>query len=203
MASKVYVKNPNGTTYVYENISYWDKATKTSKQKRRILGHIDPDTGKVVPNRKKGDAAKKRSEEQSKEAHKCEVQTVGVTKMLDKAVSDIGLQKVLSAAFPNDWEEILTCAYYLVSEGGALCHADKWKDSNKVPYSHCLSSQRISELLERITPTLQQSFFKKWIAANKQDEYYAMDVTSVSSYSEFIEFVRWGVTIVTARLFHR
>lgn len=28
MASYVYVKNPNGTTYVYQNESYWDKAEK-------------------------------------------------------------------------------------------------------------------------------------------------------------------------------
>ena len=28
MASYVYVKNPNGTTYVYENESYWDKRSK-------------------------------------------------------------------------------------------------------------------------------------------------------------------------------
>ena len=40
MSSLVYLKNPNGTTYVYENISYWDKETKTSKQKRKSIGHI-------------------------------------------------------------------------------------------------------------------------------------------------------------------
>lgn len=28
MASYVYVKTPNGTTYVYENESYWDKAAQ-------------------------------------------------------------------------------------------------------------------------------------------------------------------------------
>lgn len=28
MSSYVYVKNPNGKTYVYENTTYWDKETK-------------------------------------------------------------------------------------------------------------------------------------------------------------------------------
>ena len=59
-------------------------------------------------------------------------------------------------------------------------------------FTESLASQRISELLTRITPTTQQEFFGKWAASNKQDEYYAMDITSVSSYSDFIEFVRWG-----------
>ncbi len=61
MSSLIYLKNSNGTTYVYENISYRDKETKTSKQKRKSIGHIDPASGKIVPNRKKGDSAKNRS----------------------------------------------------------------------------------------------------------------------------------------------
>lgn len=94
--------------------------------------------------------------------------------------------------FPEDWSKIMTCACYLVSEGGALCHADKWKESNKVPFTGSLISQRISELLQRITSTLQQEFFRIWISCNQQDAYYAMDITSLSSYSEFIEFMRRG-----------
>ncbi len=39
---------------------------------------------------------------------------------------------------------------------------------------------------------MQQDFFGKWIAANQQKDLYAMDIISVSSYSEFINFVRWG-----------
>lgn len=193
MSSLIYNNNPNGITYVYENVSYWDKKTKTTKHKRKSIGHIDPQSGKIVPNRKKGDAAKKRAALNPViETSHCSVQTSGVSRLLDKAVSDIGLQKVLASVFPEDWSRIMTCAYYLVSEGGALVHADKWKESNVVPFTDSLASQRISELLGRITPTLQQDFFRKWISRNQQDAYYAMDITSVSSYSEFIEFVRWG-----------
>lgn len=192
MSSLVYVNNPNGTTYVYENVSYWDKETKSSKQRRKSIGHVDPATGKIVPNRKKGDAAKARQKSTEDQQPSCSVKTHGVTMLFDKAVSDIGLHNVLASVFPEDWSRIITCAYYLASEGGALCHVDKWKADNKVPFTDSLASQRISELVARITPTLQQEFFKKWIACNKQDIYYAMDITSVSSYSEFIEFVRWG-----------
>ena len=193
MSSLIYCNNPNGITYVYENVSYWDKETKTTKHKRKSIGHVDPQSGEIVPNRKKGDAAKKRAAlQESAELPHCYVQTSGVSRLLDKAVADISLRKVLSSVFPEDWSRIMTCAYYLVSEGGALCHADKWKESNVVPFTGSLASQRISELLVRITPTLQQVFFRKWIAVNQQDNYYAMDITSVSSYSEFIEFVRWG-----------
>ena len=192
MASLVYVHNPNGITYVYENISYWDKAMKKTRHIRKSIGHIDSASGKVIPNRKKGDTARKQAEQEAETKRRCKISTLGVTNLLDKVVSDIGLQKVLASVFTEDWSMILTCAYYLVSEGKALCHADKWKNDNKVPYQDSLSSQRISELLTRITPTLQQDFFRRWNAVNNQEEYYALDITSVSSYSDFIEFVRWG-----------
>ena len=32
----------------------------------------------------------------------------------------------------------------------------------------------------------------KWIAANHNKGYFALDITSVSSYSEFIDYIRWG-----------
>ena len=54
MSSYVYVKNPNGKTYVYENTTYGEKKTKTCKHKRVSVGHLDPDTGAIVANRKKG-----------------------------------------------------------------------------------------------------------------------------------------------------
>ncbi len=190
MSSYVYVKNPNGKTYVYENTTYWDKESKSCKHYRKSIGHLDPDTGEIVPNYKKGDKQMKTSSGVS--ADHCIVASTGIGKLLDKAVSDIKLDAPLKAVFPDDWERILTCAYYLVSEGGALAHVEKWQRAFSSPYEEKLTSQRISELITRITPSLQQNFFSMWAGLSRQDSYYAMDMTSVSSYSEFIEFVRWG-----------
>ena len=55
MSSLVYVKNPNGKIYVYSNVSVYDKETKKVKHIRKSIGHLDPATGEVVPNRRKGD----------------------------------------------------------------------------------------------------------------------------------------------------
>lgn len=52
MASYVYVKNPNGTTYVYQNESYWDKAEQKTKHHRKCIGKIHPETNEIIPNRK-------------------------------------------------------------------------------------------------------------------------------------------------------
>lgn len=186
MSSLVYVKNPNGTTYVYENTTYWDKEAKKCKHHRKSIGHLDPVSGNVVPNHKKTPKAESRLD-----GH-CTVSGIGIKTLLDRAANDIGLIEALKAVFPDDWSRILTCAYYLVSDGGALAHVEKWQASNASPYGEKLASQRISELIARITPSLQQEFFARWIEQNTTEDYYAMDITSVSSYSDFIEFVRWG-----------
>ena len=141
MSSYVYVKNPNGKTYVYENTTYWDKESKSCKHYRKSIGHLDPDTGEIVPNYKKGDKQMKTSSGVS--ADHCIVASTGIGKLLDKAVSDIKLDAPLKAVFPDDWERILTCAYYLVSEGGALAHVEKWQRAFSSPYEEKLTSQRI------------------------------------------------------------
>lgn len=46
------VKNTNkktGVTYVYESESYWDKEKKQPRNKRKLIGRIDEETGEIVP----------------------------------------------------------------------------------------------------------------------------------------------------------
>lgn len=193
MSSLVYVKNPNGTTYVYENTTYWDKKLKICKHKRISIGHLDLQTNEVVPNRKKGEVLQSKSAtDTARKESICTVTGIGLSLLLDKMAEETSLRAVLEEMFQEDWRKMLACAYYLVSDGRALCHAEQWAQLYQTPCSDSLSSQRISELLVRITPSMQANFFKRWCAHHKQDEYYAMDITSVSSYSNHIQFVRWG-----------
>lgn len=39
----------SGITYIYESISYWDKAKQQPRAKRTLIGNRDPHTGEVVP----------------------------------------------------------------------------------------------------------------------------------------------------------
>lgn len=99
--------------------------SRSCKHYRKSIGHLDPDTGEIVPNYRKGDKQMKTSS--GTMADHCMVASTGIGKLLDKAVSDIKLDAPLKAVFPDDWERILTCAYYLVSEGGTLAHVEKWQ----------------------------------------------------------------------------
>lgn len=207
MASKVFLHNKKyDRTYVYNNVSYWDKKEKKPKCKRKCIGHVDPATGEIVPNRKKGDKQKMKvltqgqepttastpETTQADEPLKCSVLDCGVTVLLNQIAKETGLDTVLSRIFPQDSAAILTCAYYLVSEGQALSRAEQWSRHTLTPCGGVLADQRISELLLRITPSLTEDFFKAWIDWNRSQEYYCMDITSVSSYSELNSFVSYG-----------
>lgn len=82
MASYIYVKNPNGTTYVYENISYWNKATKRTEHKRKCLGHLDPDSGEIIANRKRCDS-------NADNLYKnCDIYSCGISLLMGKAAAE-------------------------------------------------------------------------------------------------------------------
>ena len=53
-------------------------------------------------------------------------------------------------------------------------------------------SQRISELMSSVTLEERQKFFEKWGVYRSEQEYLALDITSISSYSQFIGDVEWG-----------
>ena len=42
-----------GVTYVYESHSYWDKEKKQHRSDRKLIGKLDPETGEIIPTRKK------------------------------------------------------------------------------------------------------------------------------------------------------
>ena len=183
MASVVYVKGSNGTIYAYSNNSYWDKKAKETKHDRKCIGHLDESTGEIVPNRKKSVKPPKQQ---------CSIKDIGVSLLLNHVANETGLTGVLHEIFTDDWKQILTCAYYLLSEGRALSRIEQWSEANDTPYGDVITSQRASELLARLTGGKQMDFFIKWVAYNRNGEYYAMDITSVSSYSDLIDFVRYG-----------
>lgn len=41
----------SGITYVYESTSYGDKEKQQSRFHRKLIGRLDPETGKVVPTK--------------------------------------------------------------------------------------------------------------------------------------------------------
>ena len=49
----IYTDKKSGRKYAYESVSYYDKEKKQPRNKRKLLGVVDPVTGEIVPTSRK------------------------------------------------------------------------------------------------------------------------------------------------------
>ena len=113
--------------------------------------------------------------------------------LLMKILEDTGLKFVLKDVFPKKWKEIATLAYYLVCNNAALMYCENWVDDT-VTYldNNAMQSPRISELLHAITYDNTMSFYENWAKYVMDKDYLALDITSISSYSQLMNLVEPG-----------
>lgn len=109
---------------------------------------------------------------------------------MDQASSACGLKQVLKDTFPDCWEDILVCAMHSCSENEALYLCEDWARNSRVPAAP--SSQSISRLLKELDEDRRMQFYKRWAELRGEKEYLALDISSVSSWSELINYVEYG-----------
>lgn len=187
MPSRIHHLNKKtGVTYVYESVSRWDKEKQQARSTQVCIGKIDPATGEFVPSRRITQTVPNDKD--------CTATAtiVGPSLILDAVSKQLGLPKLLKAAFPEYAPHILTMAYYLVCLGGPLSQCESWTKTHEHPGIKPLTSQRISEILGTISTGSKQSFVSSWMEKILEDDYLCYDITSISSYSALNEYIRWG-----------
>jgi transposase len=121
------------------------------------------------------------------------VKNIGQKYILGVIVTDSGLLNILKDVFPNIWDKILTLAYYLVSDNSAIMYCHDWVEDNETFLAtNCMQSQRISELFVQIKKEQIMNFWDLWTQLRKENEYLALDITSISSYSNLISEFEYG-----------
>jgi transposase len=190
----VYVKNKkNGTTYVYDSTNYWDKEKQQSRSKRICIGKLD-ESGNLIPSKRFSEPQPvlplKRGPvpvTQAKQSFH------GATYLFDALGDKLGITKDLKGCFPDTYKQILSIAYYLILEDrNPLSRFPKWARTHKHPYGKNFPSQRSSELFSSITEEGKEQFFRLQGKRRIENEYWAYDTTSISSYSESLKQVKYG-----------
>ena len=186
----------SGITYAYRSVSYWDKEKKQSRARRTLIGRVDKETGEIVPtdgrNRKKKEGSEpvKREKKVVEEAQRS---FYGATYLLDAIGEKLGLIHDLKQCFPDNYEQILSIAYYLILEDNTpLYRFEKWGLLHRHPYGNNITSQRSSELFASITEENKQKFFSLQGKRRLDNEFWAYDTTTLSSYSETLRQVQYG-----------
>ena len=183
-------------TYAYESKSYWDREKQQSRAKRTLIGRVDEASGRIVPTdgrgrkKKDADSPRKRGPVPTTSVRRL---FYGATYLLDAIGKNLGITADLKKCFPNNYKRILSVAYYLIiEENNPLSRFEKWSDLHKHPYGENISSQRSSELFASISEEGKEQFFALQGKRRAEKEYWAYDITSISSYSEQLRQVQYG-----------
>lgn len=189
--SLIHRKQKNGSVYVYESKSYWDSEKKQPRSKRTLLGKLDPETGEIIPT-------KKRKKEPIDVNHQDQLvvrerKSYGATALLRDIAKQSGVREDLTAVFHENVDQILALAdFLLLSPTNAMRNFERWARSHETFLKKPLSSQRISELFQSITVEQKQQFFMKQIRRHRKEEVWVYDTTSISSYSQNLTQVKYG-----------
>ncbi|MDD2402808.1 MAG: transposase [Clostridia bacterium] len=193
-------------TYLYESTSYRDTDGKPRNKKVRI-GKLNLITGKPIYNQeyfdRMADAGTPIKIVPTETIANIEVNTFvlsavdtlrdyGVFYLLQSIATKIGLEQVLSNSIPAFWKEIFMLSCYLISSDKPVMYCEDWITSNESLNVGSMSSQRISELLVSFGKKEREAFYQLWCGHITEQEYMALDITSVSSYSELITECEWG-----------
>jgi len=184
----------SGITYAYESVSTWDKEKKQSRSKRTLIGRLNEETGEIVPTdgRMKGEKTPKPPAKTKKPAQHARL-FFGATYLLDSIGDKLGLTEDLRQCFPDMYRQILSIVYYLILEDeNPLYRFEKWGLLHKHPHGEDIPSQRSSEIFSEISEDNVQQFFRLQGRRRTEQEYWAYDITTISSYSECLRQVQYG-----------
>ncbi|MBR2255399.1 MAG: hypothetical protein IJ856_06295 [Candidatus Methanomethylophilaceae archaeon] len=181
MSSIVYLRNPKSNTiYAYLNEPVWDPEKRKNVYKRRCIGHVDPNTGEIVPNR----ASRVKEFPTVRSEYLC--------KVLDKVSEDIHLSECLRMTFPDFWKKVASIIYYLVCTDDDLAYCQQWSVRHSTPYNQVLTPKLISEVLSTINSNSISLFFTLWRLRLQPAETYVTRVgfggsgSSLNQYSKNI-----------------
>lgn len=190
-------------TYLYESTSYRDEKGRPRNKKVRI-GKIDPDTEETIylPEYLDRMSAAGTPIEVRKpdlqipvqhitEALSC-TKELGNYHLMHQLALKTQLLPILENAFPETGRKIFNLACYMLSTGDPLMYCDDWMERTKTLGSGSLSSQRISELFSQMTKTGRDDSYHAWSSYVCENDGIALDITSISSYSELMGSVEWG-----------
>lgn len=182
-------KGSNGTIYVYQTVRAYRNENGKPTSDEVIIGKKCNETGMLIPNDRYIDLYPSVS---STPAPPKRISDYGNTFSLMALAEEIGLTDILSASFPNKWNELLNYAFYMVCEGNVMMYCDDWKETTQLSFDTAMSSQQSSELFSSITYEERMAFFSEWIQSISEQEYLVYDVTSISTYSKGNDLAEWG-----------
>ena len=116
----------------------------------------------------------------------------GSSYFLIQIAQKVGIINLLKQIFPKKWMFIMNLVLYILIKNDKMTHCTFFINDYHTYRSCSMISQRISEFFDRLTLKQKTQFRKNWIKLVKENEYLALDITTVPSESELLEDVAPG-----------
>ena len=175
-------------TYIQYTVRSYRNSKGKPTSERVCIGKLDPETNMLIPNARYYELFEKRLPISMPEyVRKC-----GSYLTVKGLAKSLGLYALLKKHFPENAEEILTVAHYMLQEGNIMYYLPDWQEESLSFCGEALNGSRISRLLASLDGKRRLEFFNDWMKKKHTGEFLAYDVTSVSSYSKGIESLEWG-----------
>ena len=158
MTSIVLLKNKrSGKIYAYVNEKVYDEMKKKDVYKRKCIGHLDPYTGEIMPNRTK------------RERPPLQLSNDTRFNIIENIAKEIGLKESLHASFPESWTYIMGLMTVCLFE-------------NRIAPSIRYQGISVSDIITKISHSIDSenigSFFRIWERINYGGGYSKMMLTS-------------------------
>ena len=148
-------KEIGNQTYAYEITAYYDKKTKTPKQKTKYLGLVKDKKNKIF-------------EKQQRRKPEKLLLDFGDSYLVQEILRCTGYSDILKELFEEQGYDVLALLAYRLCHNAAMMHAHTWFEGNcaKIFYKKAdLHSQRISDLLKILgEEVVQRMFFNKYFS---------------------------------------
>lgn len=176
----------NGDIYVYERtLLYNPEKGYTEQIASKLLGKIPAGGTELEPTRP-------RSSSKSTAVRK----TIGAMDILEWVGRESGIDDDLLASTDRGMaQKIMSVArYWTANPGGTIPRIEEWQIDHRMPYGDGLSADMCYDLMASIGmgASVQQNYFAARASRMPSKTSVAVDSTTISSYSEHLNDVRYG-----------
>ncbi len=187
------IKVKNGIEYWYEETPYYDKEKKQIRHKSKYLGrNVD---GQPVRMRSAPDEVKEKTKKET--AIVKSSFDYGSIFVLQSIMEELNLDRYLEDLLPSsEVSMVRALAFNRIIRPTAMKNVDSWYEGTALTLESPqidLAGQRVSELLCRLGESnIPDRFMSQLIEGTGTKNTLIYDITSLSSYSQFINLLEYG-----------
>ena len=181
----------NGDVYVYEVVSRYNPEKKYNEQvSSKLLGKIPAGETRMVstrPRRKKAETAV------PSDVSRCAVGTMEILDWVGKA-SGID-EDLMAAADKGTALKLISIArFWTANPDKTIRRIEEWQIDHRIPYAEGLSEDMCYILMKELGQdiSISQRYFHYRATHASSRASVAVDTTTISSYSEYLNDVRYG-----------